>query len=135
VFVDAAEAGGGGMPSSGYGSLNGLSAGYMTSPIGQFQEPTTQDYLNDPGLRFALGEANRMGQNSAAAKGTLLNGRFQQALAASNIGNALQGVGDIYNRKANTFGINFGVQTRNQDAPFDKYYRLSDLGQRATSAS
>ncbi len=117
------------------GSLGSLGSGYMVSPIGQFTQPTADDALNSPGLQFALSEANRMMQNGAAAQGTLLNGRRQEAIGKSNVQNALAGYGDVYNRAANTFGINFGVQTRNQDAPFNKYATLADLGQKATSAS
>ncbi len=115
-------AGGGGNPYGfgGYGSF--------VTPMSEFTPPTEQDALNSPGLQFALSEANRMGQNSAAAKGTLLNGRFQQALAGSNIQNALQGYGDVYNRAANTFGMNYDVQKRNQDSPFDKNVTLAKLG-------
>jgi hypothetical protein len=131
-------AGPGGAPTGGaggYGTVPGLGFGSFTTPIGLFTPPTEQDALNSPGLQFALDEANRMGQNSAAAKGTLLNGRFQQALAASNIQNALQGYGDVYNRAANAYGLNYQTQTGNQDRPFAKYLSLADLGQRSAAAS
>lgn len=109
-----------GAPGSTLGSL-GYGYGSAMAP---FVPPSAQDAINSPGLQFALGEANRMGQNSAAAKGTLLNGRFQQALNASNIGNALQGYQGVFDRSYQT-------QTRNQDAPFDKNYRLAELGKPA----
>lgn len=129
-------AGPGGVPlGGGGGSLGSVGMGSFVSPIGQFTPPTAQDALNSPGLQFALDEANRMGQNSAAAKGTLLNGRFQQALAASNIQNALQGYGNVYNQAANTYGINFNTQVRNQDSPYSKYLSLAQLGQTAGAAS
>ncbi len=111
------EGDGGGQNGSNLGSL-GYGFGSSMAP---FVPPTAEDAINSPGLQFALGEANRMGQNSAAAKGTLLNGRFQQALNASNIGNALQGYQGVFDRAYQT-------QTRNTDAPFDKNYRLATLG-------
>lgn len=117
------------------GSIGGVGTGSLVSPIGQFTPPTAEDALNSPGVQFALQEANRIGQNNAAARGTLLNGRFQQALGASNIQNALGAYGDVYNRAANTYGINFNTQTRNQDAPYQKFLSLADLGQRAAGAS
>ncbi len=124
--------GGGGQSGNPYG-FGGY--GSFVTPMSEFTPPTEQDALNSPGLQFALSEANRMGQNSAAAKGTLLNGRFQQALNASNIQNALAGYQGVYDRAANSFGINYGVKTGNQDRPFSKYYDLATLGQRAASAS
>jgi hypothetical protein len=51
--------------------------------------PSAADAQNMPGIQFALDEANRGMQAGAAAKGTLLNGRVQQAIGASNISNAL----------------------------------------------
>ncbi len=107
------------------GGAGGQQAGYMTTP---FTAPTAQEAIDSPGLQFALGENNRMLQNSAAAKGTLLNGRFQQALAASNIGNALQGYQGVYDRAYQT-------QTRNQDSPFNKNLALASLGQKSVADS
>ena len=132
-------AGPGGAPTggaaNGYGSLNGLGAGYMTSPIGQFTPPSYEDALKDPGAQYSIQEAQRAMENSAAARGTLLNGRTLQAENAAIMSNANTLYGDIYNRAANTFGINYGVQTRNQDAPFSKYLSLAQLGQGAAAAS
>jgi hypothetical protein len=51
--------------------------------------PSAADAQNMPGIQFALDEANRGMQAGAAAKGTLLNGRVQQAIGASNVQNAL----------------------------------------------
>ncbi len=131
-----APTGGGGLGSIGGANPYGFGgAGSFVTPMSEFTPPSEQDALNSPGLQFALNEANRIGQNSAAAKGTLLNGRFQQALQASNIQNALQGFQGVYDRSANTFGINYGVKTGNQDRPFSKYLQLGQLGQQATSAS
>jgi hypothetical protein len=112
--------GGGGVNGSAGATLGGLGYSFGDA-MKPFVPPTAQDALNSPGLQFGLEEANRMMQNGAAAKGTFLNGRFQQGLAASNIGNALQGYGDVYNRAYQTF-------TRNQDAPFQKQYNLAELG-------
>ncbi len=114
-----------GSSAGGYGTVPGLGFGSFVSP---FTAPTEQDALNSPGLQFALNNANRMMQNSAAAKGTLLNGRVVEAENAANIGNALQGYQGVFDRSYQT-------QTRNQDAPFDKFYRTASLGQTAAAAS
>jgi hypothetical protein len=131
-YVIAAGSPGGGTgksigsgPSAGGGQFGGgnlSSLGYnFGDAMTKFTPPTAEEALNYPGMQFALSEANRMGQNSAAAKGTLLNGRFQQALNASNIQNAEQGYNNVYNQAYQTF-------TRNQDAPFDKNLSLAKLG-------
>jgi hypothetical protein len=105
---------GGGAGGAGFGSL------WATVP-------TEQDAMNMPGLQFSLDEANRAMQAGAAAKGTLLNGRVQQAIGASNVQNALSmgylPLANLQNgvRQQNTgnlldlskLGIS-GVQTGNQ---------------------
>ncbi len=51
--------------------------------------PTEDEARNMPGIQFALDENNRRMMAGAAAKGTLLNGRTQQAIGESNIQAAL----------------------------------------------
>jgi hypothetical protein len=51
--------------------------------------PTEAEARNMPGIQFALDENNRRMMAGAAAKGTLLNGRTQQAIGESNIQAAL----------------------------------------------
>ncbi len=51
--------------------------------------PTEDEARNMPGIQFALDENNRRLMAGAAAKGTLLNGRTQQAIGESNIQAAL----------------------------------------------
>jgi hypothetical protein len=51
--------------------------------------PTEAEARNMPGIQFALDENNRRLMAGAAAKGTLLNGRTQQAIGESNIQAAL----------------------------------------------
>jgi hypothetical protein len=70
---NSAESGGG---MGGFGSL------YATVP-------TEAEAMNMPGIQFALDENNRRMMAGAAAKGTLLNGRTQQAIGQSNIQAAL----------------------------------------------
>lgn len=108
---------GGGQNGSTLGSL-GYSFGSSMTP---YTSPTAEQAINSPGLQFALKDTWRRNENGAAAKGTLLNGRFQEALDSSNIGNALQGFDQLDARM-------YRNHVRNQDAPFDKNYRLAELG-------
>jgi hypothetical protein len=64
------------------GGMGGFGSLYATVP-------TEADAMNMPGIQFALDENNRRMMAGAAAKGTLLNGRTQQAIGQSNIQAAL----------------------------------------------
>jgi hypothetical protein len=68
--------------SSSGGGMGGFGSLYATVP-------TEQEAMNMPGIQFALDENNRRMMAGAAAKGTLLNGRTQQAIGQSNIQAAL----------------------------------------------
>jgi hypothetical protein len=85
--------------------------------------PTEEEARNMPGIQFALDENNRRMMAGAAAKGTLLNGRTQQAIGESNIQAALQ-MG--YLPLAN---LQNGVKQQNTGNLLD----LSKLGLSATS--
>jgi hypothetical protein len=120
---DAGGGSGGGLASLGLGF--GSSMAPWTE---QFQAPTAEQAMNSPGVQFGLDEAMRRMQNGAAAKGTLLNGRVQQAIGASNVGNAMQAYGDIYNRAQGEYGIRRENFWQNQDRPFSKNLSLAQLG-------
>ncbi len=127
---------GGSDSGSGYagGGSTGLAAGSLMVPWEQqFTAPTAEQALQSPGLQFALDEANRIGQNSAAARGTLLNGRVQQALQGSNVQNALQGYGDVYNRGVGEYMLSRENFYNNQDRPFNKLSSLANLGAGASA--
>jgi hypothetical protein len=95
---------------------------------GQFNAPSAQDALNTPGLQYALGRAQQAIERSAAAKGTLLTGGTLRDLSENQIGMALQGYGDAYNRSRSEFDLGRSIFESNQDRPFDKLYRLGELG-------
>lgn len=109
-----------GDPGGGAGGNTLGSLGYG-SAMAPFVPPTAEDALNDPGVKFGMAEANRLRMIGPAAHGTILNGRVLAGLDAANIGQGLQAYGQVYDRS-------FQTQTRNQDAPFDKNYRLATLG-------
>ena len=119
--ISGGGAQGGGAAGAGFGS-------YLTPWDKQFAAPTAEEALNSPGLKFALEEANRIGQNSAAAHGSLLNGRVQQALGASNVQNALQGYGDVYNRAMGEYKLGRENFYNNQDRPYTKLSGLAGMG-------
>lgn len=120
------DSGGGG--NSAMGSL-GYSFGSSMAPwTQQFSAPTAEQAIHSPGVQFGLEEANRMMQNSAAARGTLLNARRVQAIGASNVGNALQAYGDIYGRSMGEYLLNRENFYNNQDRPFNKNLSLASLG-------
>jgi hypothetical protein len=85
--------------------------------------PTADEAANMPGIQWALDENNRRMQAGAAAKGTLLNGRTQQAIGESNIGAALsQGYLPLAQLKLGYNQANTG-----------NLFNLSQLGLNATS--
>jgi hypothetical protein len=141
--INAAGAGGngfqwltgdGGSGGGAGGGAAGMGYGALLAPWTQnFTAPTADQALQSPGLQFALDEANRIGQNSAAAHGTLLNGRVQQALQGSNVQNALQGYGDVYNRALGEYGIQRQNFYDNQDRPYSKLSGLAGMGETAAN--
>jgi hypothetical protein len=116
------------------GGAAGMNFGSLLTPWTQnFSAPTAEEALNSPGLKFALDEANRIGQASAASHGSLLNGRVQQALGASNVQNALQGYGDVYNRALGEYGLQRENFYNNQDRPYTKLSGLAGMGANAAN--
>lgn len=118
----------GGGPGGSLASL-GYARGDWAAPWTQdFNAPTADQARNTPGVQFGIEEANRMMQNSAAARGTLLNGRVQQAIGASNVGNAMQAYGDVYDRGLGEYLLRKQNFQDNQDRPFGKVMSLAQLG-------
>jgi hypothetical protein len=117
-------AAGGGQP--GFGS-------YIAPWTQNFNAPTAQQALDSPGLQFAMDEAQKGLESSAAAKGTLLTGGTLKDLTAQRIGMGLQGYGDVYNRAVGEYGINRENFYNNQDRPFGKLSSLATLGANAAN--
>jgi hypothetical protein len=110
-------------------TLGSLGSGSALAPFtGQFQAPTADQALQTPGLQYALQRAQQAIERSAAAKGTLLTGGLMRDLSENQIGMALQGYGDTYNRARSEFDLSRSIFEGNQDRPFDKLYRLGELG-------
>ncbi len=117
---------GGGSPAGGYGSL-------LTPWTQQFTAPTAQDALNTPGLQFAMEQAQKGMERSAASRGDLLSGGLQTAEARQQTGMALQGYGDAYNRALGEYSLARDNFFQNQDRPYNKLMGISSQGENAAA--
>lgn len=68
-----------------------------------FQAPTMEDALNNPGFKFRLGEGLKAIERSAAAKGTLLTGGTMKGLQNYGQESASQEYGNVYNRNRSEY--------------------------------
>lgn len=73
-----------------------------------FTPPTGIDLQNDPGYLARMRLANEGLERSAAARGSVLSGGFQQELAKYNQDYASNEYGNVYNRALGTFQTNTG---------------------------
>jgi len=129
-----------------------------------FQGPTGEDVLKDPGYQFRLGQGRLALETGASARGLLNSGgtlrdilQFGQQLGSQEYGNAFNRARDTYAtnrsnaaenyrqnydvnfldpfaRKLQTFDREQDLWFRNQSEPFKKLYDLSSLGLSAASA-
>ena len=127
-----------------------------------FQAPTGQDVLNEPGYDFRLGEGKRAITNSAAAQGSLLTGGtfkglqdYAQNFAGGEYQKAfdrkLTGYETNRGNASDAYAKNYQTQTadptaqawqeylkrydifrNNQTDPFNKYYQVANLGANAS---
>lgn len=110
----------------------GFDKGSALAPFtGQFRAPSAEDALNSPGLLFALGRGQQALERSAASRGTLLTGGLLRDLGDQQIGMALQGYNDVYNRSRSEFDLGRDIFESNQDRPFGKLMDLAALGRPA----
>lgn len=93
-----------------------------------FTAPNAEQAANTPGVQFALGEVNRLGQSSMAARGILGNARAQEQLSKNLLGTAMGYYGDIYDRSLGEYGLRRDNFFQNQDRPFSKNMQLAQLG-------
>jgi len=129
---DDISGGGGGGAAGGPGT----GTGYMLAPWErEFAAPTAQQALDSPGLQFAINEAQKGLEGSAAARGTLLTGGTLKDLTAQRIGMALQGYGDVYQRAMGEYTNSRTNFYNNQDRPYAKLSGLASLGAGAANQS
>ena len=137
---------------SNYGATNGQS-GYGALPMGSlqtsntfspggFSEPSEAQAMSSPGVQFALDEAQKAVERSAASKGTLLTGGTLKALAGYETGLAGQLYNDVFNRALSSASFNqksgldsayYGLAANNQN--YNQYANLANLGFRAAGGA
>lgn len=106
---------------AGYTALGQLGRGTVDG--GEFNRNFTMaDYQADPGYQFRLDQGNRGVQASAAAKGGVLSGATEKALARYNQDYASNEYGAAYNR------FNNDATTR-----FNRLSAIAGVGQTATN--
>jgi hypothetical protein len=135
--INSAGAGGNGFqwlegPGGGQGSaLAGLGYNFGDSmkPFGgQFALPTLDEFKSSPFYGAGLDAMMRTRQNSAASRGTLLNGRVNEALNNSALDYGLGQYGTLAGLSSGVFDRNYNIFKENQDRPFDKNVTLANLG-------
>ncbi len=122
---------GGGGSQFGGGNMGSLGYGFGDSmkPIGMnFALPTLDQFKASPMYGAGLDAFNRANQNSAAARGTLLNGRTNEAMNKSAMDFGLQQYGQLAGLNAGVFDRNYNVAVDNRDSPFNKNLSLAQLG-------
>jgi len=97
--------GGGGRGGGGRGTYGGAPA----FKYGEFQAPSYQEAVSDPGYQFALKEGMGALQGSQAAAGVLRTGGSLQDLIDYGQQAGAQQYGNVYNRALQTYGTNLGT--------------------------
>jgi len=108
--------------------------GLLTPWTGQFQAPTAEQAAATPGYQFQVEQANKQAQNSAAARGGLLNGGTAKALAAYNQGLASENYNNVYNRSFNEYLQNYNQFLTNQNNMYSRLRDLSGVGLSAANS-
>lgn len=122
------EGGGGGQNGSSLGSL-GYGFGDSMKPIDmQYNLPSLSEFQASPFYGAGLDAFNRANQNSAAARGTLLNGRTNEAMNKSAMDYGLTQYSTLAGLNSGVFDRNYAVRKDNRDSPFEKNLSLAKLG-------
>lgn len=74
-----------------------------------FTAPTLQDLLTSPGFQAGSDLLTQQQQRSAAAKGSILSGGFQAALAKAQTNYATNSYGNLYNQALSGYQTNAGT--------------------------
>lgn len=107
----------------------GYGVGSVFAPWTQtWQTPTADQALAYPGVQFAMNNAMRLMENSAAAQGVLGNARAQEAIS-QNLGQSL--LGQYQNIRGMALGDYLQNQQdffANEDRPFNKFLQGTNIG-------
>lgn len=110
------------------GGMMGAMGPWMQPYDKQYALPTAAALQSMPGFQVGMDAFNRASQNSAAARGTLLNGRTNEAMNQAAGNYALQNYGMLASMGKGAFDTNYQIFRNNQNDPFDKAYRTAGLG-------
>ena len=112
-------------------SLTSLLApgGSLTQGYGSFQAPTGVDFTNDPGYQFQLNQGLNALQNSAAARGGLLDTGTAKSLNDYAQGTASQAYQNVYNNALNTYNANANTFYNNQNNLYSRLMGGTGVGQ------
>lgn len=100
----------------------------------QFQAPTAAQAAQMPGYQFALQQGENAIQAGAAAKGNLLSGGTQKALANYATGLASQTYQQAYNNALTGYQTNYATWANNQANLYNRLMGVTGIGQQATQA-
>lgn len=101
----------------------------LLSPYGEkFSAPTLAQAENDPGYQFQLQQGQQAIQNSAAARGQLLDPNTQRALLDFGQNSARTDYGNVYNRALQTYGTNYDVWHQGQQDQYGRLLGLTNVG-------
>ena len=113
--------------------LAGFDAPGLNRPFTKpFVAPTGTD---DPGFKFAMEQAQKAIERSAASKGTLLTGGTLKDLNAHMTGMALQGYGDAWNRANALWQQEEGIWGRNAARAQGNLSSFANMGLNAANSS
>ena len=97
------------MGGGGGGNLGSLGAA-PTLELPEFQAPTMEEALSDPGYQASLKQGQDLLEGSAAARGTLRTGGTLRDLVDYGQGAAAKQYGDVFNRSLQGYMTNTGAQ-------------------------
>ncbi len=111
-----------------------LAPGSLTAPwTQQFQAPTNVTEQNDPGYQFRLQQGQQLLENSAAARGDLLNGGTAKAEQQFGQDYASNEYGNVYNRALGQYQQNYNIYAQNQANQYNRLASLAGVGQTAAN--
>lgn len=121
-----------------YGSAEGVPLGELTKKILlnlKGFNPTQAEIQLDPGVQFRLDQAQRLIENSAAAKGNVLGGGTLKELEKYSQGLASEEYGKAWERALTKYQTGIGAETANynaskaaQDALFQRLFSFAQGG-------
>jgi hypothetical protein len=125
--------GGGGMPTSGFGAApNPYQIPTFQTPkpydAPQFTAPSGLTMANDPGYAARMKMGTDAIQGAAAAKGSLLSGGTLKALERYGQDYGSNEYGKVYDRAANTFGMNAGLGLQGYQMNAANAWKGQELG-------